>query len=161
MQTPNNNQENPNTLPSEWEQEKTWVYGGNYVYGDDWFSEAIYALEDEAIILDGIDGKYIPYEKMQDVMVAYREELEKRFIPKSLLTQRDKELVERVEGMKGKRWIEHGRDCLEGKRPCGAVDKPDKLADRCGEYGYDEKTLNDILTPLQSELDELLQAKDK
>lgn len=57
--------------------EASWSKGGEYVYGDDELSEGLYALEDEAVILDGIEGKYIPYYRMQDVMILYRERLRK------------------------------------------------------------------------------------
>ena len=43
---------------------------------------------------------------------------------------------------KEERWFEHGRDCKEGRRPCGAVDHPVPLADRCENKSYDSKTIS-------------------
>lgn len=51
-------------------------------------------------------------------------------------------LVEKMERLKEKRWIEHGRDCIEGRRPCGAIDHPAYLADRCENKSHDSKTIS-------------------
>ena len=51
-------------------------------------------------------------------------------------------LVTKMEGLEEERWVEHGRDCIEGRRPCGAIDHPAPLADRCENKSYDSKTLS-------------------
>lgn len=55
-----------------------------------------------------------------------------------------------VEGMKNERWVEHGRDCVEGRRPCGAVEHPEPLADRCQEQYFDKHTLDTLLSKIRS-----------
>ena len=59
--------------------EKTWVNGGKFAYSDNPFKEALYALEDELICLDGVDGKFIPHYKMIRVMRAYEKFIKKHF----------------------------------------------------------------------------------
>ena len=46
--------------------------------------------------------------------------------------------------MKNEKWIIHGMDCEEGRRPCGVKDFTNKFADRCEERRYDKKTLTDL-----------------
>ena len=54
-----------------------WSRGGICVYGEDELSEGLYALEDEAVTLDcdDTDSKWIPYSRMQEVMILYRKRL--------------------------------------------------------------------------------------
>ena len=63
----------------------------------------------------------------------------------SLLITHDQELIERIEGMKGMKWVEHGRDCNDQIRPCGAVEHPERLADRCEIHSFDQTTLTNVL----------------
>ena len=61
----------------------------------------------------------------------------------------DRERVrEVIEKMYGKKWIIHERGCIENRRPCGAVEKPEELADRCYIQSYDKETLDNILSSL-------------
>jgi len=54
---------------------------------------------------------------------------------------------------KEKRITEHGEYCKLRLRPCGAVDKPDHLADRCREtYFLDSFTLGLQISRLKEEL---------
>ena len=53
-----------------------------------------------------------------------------------------------IEIMYEKKWIIHERGCIENRRPCGAVEKPGKLADRCYIKSYDKETLDDLLSSL-------------
>ena len=75
---------------------KTWVEGGDAVYGDNPFKEALYALEDELITLDSKDGKFIPQDRMLKVMIAYEKFL------KDYFSQQKQEMVEDVEKYAGK-----------------------------------------------------------
>ena len=57
-----------------------------------------------------------------------------------------------VEKMKEEKWISHGRDCEEGRRPCGVADinaeraySTDRLADACRIETYDDETLDAVL----------------
>lgn len=84
-----------------------WSRGGGYVYGDDELSEGLYALEDEAIILPDVEGKYIPYERMQDVMMLYRERL-KRHVKKIEDIAYQKGREEGIEEQKKYDAISHG-----------------------------------------------------
>lgn len=55
------------------------------------------------------------------------------------------EIRGKIEEMKEVTWIDHGRDCKEGLRPCGAVVHPEHNADRCSVESYDKKTLSGTL----------------
>jgi hypothetical protein len=62
-----------------------------------------------------------------------------------------------LEGKKDKRWIEHGKQCEEGTRPCGVVDFRNSLADRFRECRYDEYTLSQAISLLQDKIKQLKQ----
>jgi len=70
---------------SKRKEQKTWVDGGEYVYGDDHFREGLYALEDKCIVFDERMGKFIPKEDMLKVMKAYEKYLKKYLISKKEL----------------------------------------------------------------------------
>ena len=81
---------------------KTWVEGGDAVYGDNPFKEALYALEDELITLDSKDGKFIPQDRMLKVMIAYEKFL------KDYFSQQKQEMVEEIKEY----WIQKHQDDL-------------------------------------------------
>jgi len=77
--------------------EKTWVNGGQFVYGDNPFREALYALEDELVCLKNEDGKFIPQGRMSKVMNAYEKFLKENH-KESLSRQKEefKRVVEKA-----------------------------------------------------------------
>ncbi len=79
-----------------------------------------------------LSGK-IPVEEYVELEAFFHS----RFLPKS-------KVKEEIESMEKKQWIIHGRDCEDGRRPCGGVRKPKPLADRCELNWYDDKTLTDL-----------------
>ena len=102
--------------------EKTWVNGGQFVYGDNPFREALYALEDELIWLENEDGKFIPKNRMSKVMNAYEKFLKENH-KKSLSQQKEELLLEGEKNMaKGVlRRIEKGKSLEHIKVLCETV----------------------------------------